>query len=74
MADFKVYRGLTLPVDEIEGLKFIVSDIKKAKESFATGGNVNFKELLGRTHASIAQEIREATQWFTYQNNNSEYW
>lgn len=64
LTDFKVYRGLTLPDDEIEGFKFILKDIKKAKDSFATGDNLNFKELLARSHAPVAQEIRELTQWF----------
>lgn len=47
-AEFKVYRGLTLPDDEIEGLKYILKDIKKARDAFATGDNLNFKELLAR--------------------------
>ena len=74
MSDFKVYRGLTLPEDEVEGLKFIVKDIKKAKDSFATGDNLNFKELLARSQAPIAQEIREIIQWFNTSNSNANYW
>ena len=58
MGDFKVYRGLTLPPEEVDGLRFIVTDTKRAKDAFATGDNINFTELLAKEHAPIAQEIR----------------
>lgn len=50
---FKVYRGLTLPEEDINGLKFIVDDMKKAKNAFATGDNINFTEFLAKKHEPI---------------------
>lgn len=62
--DFKVYRGLALPEEELLGLKYIVQDIRKAKDSFATGENLDFRELLAREHAPVAAEVRELSQFF----------
>lgn len=44
-------------------MKYMLDDIQKAKDAFPTGANLDFKELLAKEHAPVAQEVRELTDW-----------
>jgi len=56
-AEFKVFRGLTLPESDINGLKYIVEDTEKAKKAIATGENFNFDEMLSQEHDRIEKIV-----------------
>ena len=47
-----------------------MQDIKKAKDAFPTGENLDFKELLAKEHAPVAQDLRELTEFLITGFNN----